>query len=97
MIVYLTEVNGGRAMLTAKEPIIQLIDHTRIMDAFSVPGEPLDVRHMCQPGVRLLINSKATGMCLAPLTPTLVRIHCTVLEKEKLVPLLSCHDPALLI
>ncbi len=95
MIVYLTEVYGGRAMLTAEKPVIQLIKYTNIMDAFSLPGEPLDVRHMCQPGVRLLLNSKASGMVLAPLTPTLVRINCHVLEKDKLVPL--CHDAALLI
>lgn len=92
MIAYLTEVYGGRSLLTHKIPLRYRIEHTDIWDMFPQYGEPLDVRHLCQGGVRTLISTKRTGLVLAPLRPTMVRINCFVLEPEKLIPL--CPDAA---
>lgn len=91
MVVWLTEVHGDRSMITKKAPEIDYIDGTKILDAFALKGERLDIRHLCQAGIRGAINTARTGMVLAHLVPTRVCITVEVLEPGKLVPLVSEH------
>ena len=86
---YWTEVHGDRVLLTMNPPTIAPIKHTTILDAFSIVGEQLDVRHLCREGTRRAINSRKTGKVLAPLTPTRVRMTFEVLDEHLLV-----DDPA---
>lgn len=95
MILYLTEVYGGRSLLTFKKPLRHKIDHTDIWDMFPQYGEPIDVRHLCQGGIRTAIGTKRTGLILAPLTPTRVRLVLEVIDVDRLVPL--CPDASSLI
>ncbi len=71
-------------MLTLDPPVIQPIKFTNILDAFPLYGEPIAVLHMCQPGVRLLINTAKTGKVLRPLTPTRIRLMCEVIDTHLL-------------
>jgi hypothetical protein len=76
MHCYLTKVHGGRYLLTRLAPIVRTIRGTQTLDAFSQPGEPLDVRHLCEPGVVAML-----GHTLEPLMPTKIKLSAVV-----------CHD-----
>lgn len=77
MKAYLTKVHGGRYMVTLFKPIIRTIRGTTHLDAFSVPGEPIDVRHLCAPGIKALL-----GYELEPMVPT--KIELTAVEMKSL-------------
>lgn len=74
MKLWLTRVFGDRYLLTALKPTIRTIRGTQHLDAFSQPGEPIDVRHLCAPGIKALL-----GVELEPLTPTKVEVTASVL------------------
>lgn len=62
MKLWLTKCHGGRYLLTVLKPTIHRIRGTRNLDAYEVPGEPIAVRYLCEPGVRALL-----GRTLEPL------------------------------
>ncbi len=63
-------------MLTLLKPKIARIRGTNRMDAFEAVGEPIAVRHLCEPGVQTLL-----GRTLPPLTPTKITLTA-LLEVE---------------
>jgi len=68
-------------MVTLFKPIIARIRGTEYMDAFEKVGEPIAVKHLCEPGIKSLL-----GLTLEPLTPTKIEITANVLvtlEKEE--------------
>jgi hypothetical protein len=65
MKLWLTRCHGGRYLLTRKLPVLAKIEGTNDLDAFEQPGEPISVKHLCEPGVIALL-----GAALPPLTPT---------------------------
>lgn len=77
MKLWLTQVNGGRYMLTLLRPTIATIRGTAIRDAFERPGEPIAVKHLCAAGVRSLF-----GREFAPLTPTKVNLTASLDERN---------------
>lgn len=78
MKIFLTRVHGGRYLLTALKPIIRTIRGTPHLDAFSQPGEPIDVRHLCAAGIVALLGHE-----LPELTPTKITIEASVVGIAK--------------
>ncbi len=69
MRLWLTKCHGGRYLLTVLKPTIHRIRGTRDMDAFEVPGEPICVKHLCEPGIRAML-----GRTLEPLKPERIEL-----------------------
>lgn len=76
MRLWLTKCHGGRYLLTVFRPTIHRIRGTPHDDAYEIPGEPIAVRYLCEPGVKALI-----GTTLEPLTPTRIRLTGALLQK----------------
>lgn len=68
-------------MLTLFKPTIARIRGTENLDAFEKVGEPIAVKHLCEPGIKSLL-----GETLPPLTPTKIEIDA------KLFKLDTCED-----
>lgn len=86
MNCYFTKGRRGTFM-TNREPIIHPIDYIGELDVYPVHGESIDVRNLCEDGVRLMINTRRTGLVLPSLVPVLGRFTWVCLEPEKLIPL----------
>ena len=77
MKLWLTQVDGGRFLLTVLEPIIARIRGTERFDAFERVGEPIAVRYLCAPGILALM-----GRLPPPLTPTKIELSAKFLERK---------------
>jgi hypothetical protein len=76
--LWLTKCDGGRYMLTALCPTIARIRGTTKMDAFERVGEPINVKHLCEPGIKAFL-----GVELEPLEPTKIEITGKLLSNIK--------------
>lgn len=85
MNVYATECHGDRVLLTRKLPIIKLIDHTDILDAFPDPGEPVAVAHLCRAGFRAALGHELAAMALDHLVPTRIDLEIKVHRQDLLI------------
>lgn len=86
MKCYFTRGRRG-TFLTHHEPIIHPIDFIKELDVYPVHGEPFDVRNLCDDGVRLLMNTRKTGLVLPMLVPVQGRLVWIPIETHKLIPL----------
>lgn len=90
MKLWLTKCHGGRYCLTKRPPVLHKIDGTKHIDAFDQPGEPVSVRHLCEPIVQMIL-----GRTLEPLTPTKIEIAARVLEPVDTSRLDKCQPTGL--
>lgn len=77
--MWLTRCHGGRSMLTYLKPVIDRIYGTRILDAFAAVGEPTEVKHLCEAGVR-----KQFGELPEMLIPRRVRMTCEFVDYDSM-------------
>lgn len=83
---YLTRQFAGDYMLTAKEPIVAIVEGVGHHDVYLQPGEPIGLRHLCIAGVKELF-----GVKLNRLESIKVRLAAEVLSdavplRRRLVP-----------
>ena len=55
MKLWLTRQANGRYMLTHRVPVIKQVGRANKYDAYIEPGDPIGVRHLCEPIIERLL------------------------------------------